>query len=158
MTSPVLDITGLSIDLRTRRGVVHAVDHVGFGVRAGETLAIVGESGSGKSVTVRSIIGLMPPQLVWGMGRRAGTVNFMGEDLLAASDRHLSSIRGREIGIVFQDPMSSLNPVMRVGDQVAEPLRRHLGMSKSQALKRAVELLDEVKIPACLRANQFLST
>lgn len=153
MTSLVLDVTGLSVDLSTRRGVVHAVDHVDFRVREGETLAIVGESGSGKSVTVRSIIRLMPTQLVC---RRAGTINFMGEDLLVASDSHLSSIRGREIGIVFQDPMSSLNPVMRVGDQVAEPLRRHLGMSKSQALERAVELLDEVKIPgASERINSY---
>lgn len=150
---PVLEVLGLTVDLRTRRSVVHAVDDAGFNVGERETLAIVGESGSGKSVTARSIVGLLPKRLVH---RQSGVVRFLGEDLLTASEGRLTSVRGRHIGMVFQDPLTSLNPVLRVGSQVAEPLRRHLGMSKSQAHTRAVELLEEVRIPnASQRANSY---
>ena len=151
--APVLEVVGLSVHLRTRRGPVHAVDDVSFSVGEREALAIVGESGSGKSVTSRSIVGLFPQRVVH---RRSGQVRFLGEDMLAASENRLSSIRGRHIGMVFQDPMSSLNPVVRVGNQVAEPLRRHLGMSRAEAHSRAVELLEEVRIPdASQRVNSY---
>ena len=142
--APVLEVLGLSVHLRTRRGLVHAVDDVSFSVGERETLAIVGESGSGKSVTARSIVGLFPQRVVH---RRSGQVRFLGEDMLTASETRLTAIRGRQIGMVFQDPMSSLNPVLRVGRQVAEPLRRHLGMSRADSRARAVELLEEVRIP-----------
>ncbi len=149
----ILEVDRLSVHLRTRRGLVHAVDDVSFSVEERETLAIVGESGSGKSVTARSIVGLFPQRLVH---RRSGKVRFLGEDMLAASESRLTSIRGRHIGMVFQDPMSSLNPVLRVGNQVAEPLRRHLGMSRAEANARAVELLEEVRIPdASQRVNSY---
>ena len=151
--APVLEVAGLSVHLRTRRGLVHAVDNVSFSVGERETLAIVGESGSGKSVTARSIVGLFPQRMVH---RRSGEVHFLGEDMLSASEKRLTAIRGRHIGMVFQDPMSSLNPVLRVGNQVAEPLRRHLGMSRSDARARAVELLEEVRIPdASQRVNSY---
>ena len=149
----ILEVDGLSVHLRTRRGLVHAVDDVSFTVEERETLAIVGESGSGKSVTARSIVGLFPQRLVH---RRSGEVRFLGEDMLAASESRLTAIRGRHIGMVFQDPMSSLNPVLRVGNQVAEPLRRHLGMSRADSHARSVELLEEVRIPdASQRVNSY---
>ena len=151
--APVLEVMGLSVHLRTRRGLVHAVDDVSFSVGERQTLAIVGESGSGKSVTSRSIVGLFPQRVVH---RRSGEVRFLGEDMLTASEKRLTAIRGRHIGMVFQDPMSSLNPVLRVGNQVAEPLRRHLGMSRSEAHARALELLEEVRIPnASQRVNSY---
>ena len=150
---PILEVIGLTVDLSTRRGVVHAVDDVSFNVGERETLAIVGESGSGKSVTSRSIVGLLPKRIV---RRQSGVVRFLGEDLVTASENRLTSVRGRDIGMVFQDPMTSLNPVLKVGSQVAEPLRRHLGMSRSEAHARAVELLEEVRIPnASQRVNSY---
>ena len=151
--APVLEVLGLSVHLRTRRGLVHAVDDVSFSVGERGTLAVVGESGSGKSVTARSIVGLFPPRVVH---RRSGQVRFLGEDMLTVSENRLTAIRGRQIGMVFQDPMSSLNPVLSVGRQVAEPLRRHLGMSRAEANARAVELLEEVRIPnAQERVNSY---
>ena len=125
---PVLDVRGLKTVFRTRGGNVHAVNSVSFHLRPGELLGVVGESGSGKSVTMMSLIGLLPspPAQV-----QAGEVLLDGEDILRVSGDALQSIRGAKIGFIFQDPMTSLNPVFTVGNQIMEPLRKHLGMSKA---------------------------
>jgi peptide/nickel transport system ATP-binding protein/oligopeptide transport system ATP-binding protein len=143
--APVLEVRGLRTVFGTRGGEVHAVNDVSFHVRPGELLGVVGESGSGKSVTMMSLIGLlpMPPAEI-----RAGEVLLDGEDILKVSPKRLRRVRGGEIGFVFQDPMTSLNPVFPVGFQIMEPLRRHLGMTKAQARDRAVDLLELVGIPA----------
>jgi peptide/nickel transport system ATP-binding protein len=125
-------------------GAVHAVDRVSFDVRRGEVLAIVGESGCGKSVTTMSLLGLLPPTAtVEGSARFNG-----GTELVGASEGELRRIRGREISFVFQDPMTSLNPVFTVGRQIGEVLRRHLGLSRGDARRRTIELLDLVGIPS----------
>jgi peptide/nickel transport system ATP-binding protein/oligopeptide transport system ATP-binding protein len=141
---PVLDVRGLKTVFRTRGGDIHAVNNVSFDLRPGELLGVVGESGSGKSVTMMSLMGLLPspPADV-----QAGEVLFGGADLLKCSDAHLRSVRGAGIGFIFQDPMTSLNPVFTVGYQIMEPLRRHMGMDKTQAARRAQELLELVGIP-----------
>ncbi len=141
---PVLDVRGLKTIFRTRGGEVHAVNDVSFSLRRGELLGVVGESGSGKSVTMMSLIGLLPspPADVCG-----GQVLLEGVDLLKASPDELRRVRGARIGFVFQDPMTSLNPVFTVGSQIIEPLRKHKGLSKAEAEARAVELLDLVGIP-----------
>jgi len=141
---PVLDVRDLETVFRTRQGEVHAVNAVSFDLKPGELLGVVGESGSGKSVTMMSLIGLLPtpPAEV-----RNGVVMFGGQDILQASDDALRAIRGARIGFVFQDPMTSLNPVFTVGYQLMEPLRRHMGMNKRQARGRAQELLELVGIP-----------
>jgi oligopeptide/dipeptide ABC transporter ATP-binding protein len=140
----VLQVQDLKTVFRTRAGDIHAVNSVSFDLRPGELLGVVGESGSGKSVTMMSLIGLLPspPALVAN-----GSVRFDGKDLLKLSPRDLQALRGRDIGFVFQDPMTSLNPVFTVGFQIMEPLRKHLGMDKARARKRAVELLELVGIP-----------
>ena len=144
----VLDVKDLKTVFKTRRGEVHAVNNVSFHLEPGELLGVVGESGSGKSVTMMSLIGLlpMPPAEV-----RNGHVMFGGKDLLRATDEELRAIRGARIGFIFQDPMTSLNPVFNVGFQVMEPLRKHMGLTKSQARKRAVDLLELVGIPDAAR-------
>jgi len=141
---PVLDVRGLKTVFQTRRGEVHAVNNVSFNLHAGELLGVVGESGSGKSVTMMSLIGLLPspPADV-----RGGTVMFEGQDLLRIDDEKMRKVRGGRIGFVFQDPMTSLNPVFAVGFQIMEPLRKHMGLSKAAARKRAQELLELVGIP-----------
>ena len=145
---PVLDVRGLKTVFRTRGGEVHAVNTVSFDLRPGELLGVVGESGSGKSVTMMSLIGLLPspPADV-----RGGQVLFGGHDLLACTPEHLRSIRGADIGFIFQDPMTSLNPVFTVGFQIMEPLRRHMGLDKAGAKRRAQELLELVGIPDAKR-------
>lgn len=145
---PVLDVQGLKTVFRTRGGEVHAVNNVSFDLRPGELLGVVGESGSGKSVTMMSLLGLLPSPPAMNKG---GKVLFEGKDLLKVSPTELRSIRGGRIGFIFQDPMTSLNPVFTVGYQLMEPLRRHLKMSKEQARKRAAELLDLVGIPDAAR-------
>ena len=142
--APVLEVRDLHTVFGTRGGDVHAVNGVSFDVRPGELLGVVGESGSGKSVTMMSLIGLlpMPPARIDG-----GEVLLDGEDLLRASQRRLREVRGGEVGFVFQDPMTSLNPVFTVGFQIAEPLRRHMGLGKRAARARAVEILELVGIP-----------
>jgi peptide/nickel transport system ATP-binding protein/oligopeptide transport system ATP-binding protein len=144
----VLDVKDLKTVFRTRRGEVHAVNDVSFHLEPGELLGVVGESGSGKSVTMMSLIGLlpMPPAEV-----RNGQVLFEGQDLLTCNEDELRAVRGARIGFVFQDPMTSLNPVFNVGYQITEPLRKHMGLNKSQARKRAVELLELVGIPDATR-------
>ncbi len=141
---PVLDVRDLKTVFQTRGGEVHAVNDVSFSLRPGELLGVVGESGSGKSVTMMSLLGLLPspPAEV-----RGGQVNFDGNDLLHVSPEQLRSVRGGKIGFVFQDPMTSLNPVYQVGFQICEPLRKHMGMNKKQAMARAQELLELVGIP-----------
>lgn len=141
---PVLDVQGLKTVFKTRGGEVHAVNDVSFNLKAGELLGVVGESGSGKSVTMMSLLGLlpMPPAEI-----RAGRVMFDGQDLLKVSAEELRKVRGGKIGFIFQDPMTSLNPVFTVGYQIAEPLRKHMGMSKKEAAARSQELLELVGIP-----------
>ena len=145
---PVLDVQDLKTVFRTRAGEVHAVNDVSFSLKPGELLGVVGESGSGKSVTMMSLLGLLPspPADV-----RNGSVNFDGKDLLKVNQDTLRSVRGGKIGFVFQDPMTSLNPVFTVGMQLAEPLRKHMGMNKKQAAARAQELLELVGIPDAKR-------
>jgi oligopeptide transport system ATP-binding protein len=140
----LLEIRDLHTYFYTREGVVHAVDGVEFDLEQGRTLGIVGESGSGKSVTGLSIMGLIPKPPAKIV---KGSVTFEGRDLTKLKEPELESIRGREIAMIFQDPMTSLNPTLKIGTQITEPLRRHLGMSSDQARKRAVELLEEVHIP-----------
>ncbi len=141
---PVLDVRGLKTVFRTRAGEIHAVNSVSFHLKPGELLGVVGESGSGKSVTMMSLIGLLPspPAEV-----RAGQVLLAGRDLLKIDAAELRQVRGAKIGFVFQDPMTSLNPVFTVGNQIMEPLLTHKGMTKAQARDRAVELLELVGIP-----------
>ncbi|MEL6682878.1 MAG: ABC transporter ATP-binding protein [Pseudomonadota bacterium] len=145
---PVLDVQDLKTVFRTRAGEVHAVNDVSFSLKPGELLGVVGESGSGKSVTMMSLLGLLPspPADV-----RNGSVNFDGKDLLQVNKETLRSVRGGKIGFVFQDPMTSLNPVFTVGMQLAEPLRKHMGMNKKEAAQRAQELLELVGIPDARR-------
>ena len=142
--SPVLDVRGLKTVFKTRGGEIHAVNSVSFHLRPGELLGVVGESGSGKSVTMMSLIGLLPspPAEV-----RGGEVLLGGRDLLKLAPRDLQAVRGAKVGFVFQDPMTSLNPVFTVGNQIMEPLMKHMGMTKAQATDRAAELLDLVGIP-----------
>ncbi len=142
--APVLNVRDLTTVFKTRSGAVHAVNSVSFSLKSGELLGIVGESGSGKSVTMMSLIGLIPapPAIVSGEA-----VEFGGLDLLTASDDDLRKIRGARIGFVFQDPMTSLNPVFTIGYQIMEPLRKHMGMTKSEARARAQALLELVGIP-----------
>ena len=141
---PVLEVKGLRTVFGTRSGEVHAVNDVSFDVRPGELLGVVGESGSGKSVTMMSLVGLLPspPAEI-----RDGEVLLDGEDLLTVSPKRMREIRGGDVGFVFQDPMTSLNPVFTVGYQIMEPIRRHMGLSKAKARERAVELLELVGIP-----------
>jgi oligopeptide transport system ATP-binding protein len=144
MPDSLLDVQGLETTFKTPEGVVHAVNGVSFGLKEGETLGVVGESGCGKSVTMLSILGLIasPPGKV-----QAGKAEFFGQDLLKMSDDEIRAVRGAQIGMVFQDPMTSLNPVLTVGRQLQEPLMLHLGMTKKQAEERAAQLLEMVGIP-----------
>ena len=144
LAAPVLDVKGLTTVFRTRGGEIHAVNDVSFHLARGELLGVVGESGSGKSVTMMSLIKLlpMPPAEL-----RAGEVHLNGRDLLTMPEEDLRKVRGAKIGFVFQDPMTSLNPVFTVGYQVMEPLIEHMGLTKPQAEARAVELLELVGIP-----------
>jgi len=139
----ILEIEDLRTYFYTRAGVVRAVDGVSFSLSQGETMGIVGESGSGKSVTCYSILGLIPrpPGKIV-----SGVAQFDGIDLLSCSNRQLRAIRGKRISMIFQDPMTSLNPYMRISDQLVEPLVVHEGMSRSGALTRAVESLEELGI------------
>jgi oligopeptide transport system ATP-binding protein len=152
-SAPVLDVRGLSTSFRTRGGAVHAVNNVSFHLNKGELLGVVGESGSGKSVTMMSLIRLLPspPADIY-----AGEVLLGGQNILALPPGDLRALRGAKVGFVFQDPMTSLNPVFTVGMQICEPLRRHMGMTKAQARARAVELLELVGIPdAKSRLNAY---
>jgi peptide/nickel transport system ATP-binding protein len=140
---PLLEVENLQTHFRTPDGVNRAVDGVSFHVNAGETVAIVGESGCGKSVTSMSILRLIPEP----PGKIAGSIRFQGKDLLKLSDREMRDIRGNEISMIFQEPMTSLNPVLTVGRQIGETLRLHQGLSAKQAEEKAVEMLTLVGIP-----------
>jgi oligopeptide/dipeptide ABC transporter ATP-binding protein len=140
----LLEVKGLKTHFFMREGVVRAVDGVSFTLEKGKTLGIVGESGCGKSVTALSIMGLIPrpPAKIV-----EGEILFDGRELTGLSDRQLEDVRGRQIAMIFQDPMTSLNPTIKIRTQITETLRRHLDVSKDAARKRAIELLDEVRIP-----------
>ena len=139
MTEPILQVNNLSIEFHTRAGINYAVNDVSFQLHSGETLGIVGESGSGKSVTCSALMGLLPcPPTVIAPAARA---LFRGTNLLRLSEQQFRQLRGRSISMIFQDPMTSLNPCMTIGDQVAEPLILHHGLSRKEAFARAVEEL-----------------
>jgi oligopeptide/dipeptide ABC transporter ATP-binding protein len=140
----LLEVNDLRTHFFTREGSVRAVDGVSFSVDVRKTLGIVGESGCGKSVTALSIMGLIPKPPARIV---SGSVMFEGRDLTKLSERELEDVRGRKIAMIFQDPMTSLNPTLKIGTQITETLRRHLDLSKDAARKRAVELLEEVRIP-----------
>jgi oligopeptide/dipeptide ABC transporter ATP-binding protein len=140
---PLLSVRDLEIRFSTRKATVHAVNGISFDLEAGETLGIVGESGCGKSVSSLAMLGILPKA-----GRVTnGSVEFEGNDLLKMPASKLREIRGRDIAMVFQDPMTSLNPVMRVGKQITESLQKHLGVDKERARSQAISLLDRVGIP-----------
>ena len=139
----VLDVEGLSVEFRTRGGIVRALDRVGFTLDAGETLALVGESGSGKSVTAFALLGLLD-----AAGRvTAGRAMLEGVDLAAAAPRVLAGLRGRRAAMIFQNPRAALNPIRPIGTQIADVLRRHAGLTRRQAARQAVETLRAVGIP-----------
>jgi len=145
LSSNRLEIKDLCVHFETPEGVVRAVDHVSFSIGEGETIGLVGESGCGKSVASLSMLGLIasPPGKI-----TSGCILFAGKDLLTLDGEQLRQIRGREIAMIFQEPMTSLNPVLTIGRQVAEPLMVHRQISKREALTEAVQWLDYVKIPA----------
>jgi oligopeptide/dipeptide ABC transporter ATP-binding protein len=143
MTAPLLEVRDLHVQIPTRRGVVRAVDGVSFEVPRGEALGLVGESGSGKTMTLRAIIGLLPPEA----RITSGQVILDGQDLVPLDEADLHRIRGRKLSMIFQEPMSALNPVMRVGHQIAEGPAVQLGYSRKRAAARALELMQRVGIP-----------
>jgi ABC-type dipeptide/oligopeptide/nickel transport system ATPase component len=149
---PILDVQHLTVGFAGPRGTTTAVDDVSFQLRAGETLGLVGESGSGKSVTAFAILRLLQPP-----GRvTSGRVLFEGRDLLTLGEREMRMVRGARVALIFQEPMTALNPVMRVGDQVAEALQVHGMAHGAEARRRAVELLTAVHIPdAARRARDY---
>jgi oligopeptide transport system ATP-binding protein len=140
----ILRVEDLEISFSTQAGEVQAVRGVSFELRQGETLAIVGESGSGKTVTAKSLMRLLPEA---NTRIKGGEAIFEGQDLLKLSEKRMQAVRGPKIAMVFQDPMTSLDPTMKVGRQITESLKRHLGMSGNRARERAVELLEMVGIP-----------
>ncbi len=149
----ILEVSNLTISFSTYDGEIHAVRDVDFTLRRGEVLAIVGESGSGKSVTAQALMGLtpIPPGIV-----KSGTVLLGGTDILATSEARLSRIRGSKVSMIFQDPMTSLNPSMKIGDQIREILHQHARLSRKQSYERAVELLRLVGMPEPeRRMNQY---
>ncbi|WP_055590878.1 ABC transporter ATP-binding protein [Peterkaempfera griseoplana] len=151
--TPLLEVRDLHVEFRTRDGVAKAVNGVNYSVSAGETLAVLGESGSGKSVTAQAIMGILdsPPGFV-----TQGQINFQGRDLLKLSEKERRRIRGAKMAMIFQDALSSLNPVLTVGYQLGEMFRVHQGMSRKDAKAKAIELMDRVRIPAAReRVNDY---
>jgi peptide/nickel transport system ATP-binding protein len=144
MSERLLEVRDLRVAFPTQTGLLLAADRVSFDLDRGEVLGLVGESGSGKSATCRALLGLVPPpgEIL------SGSVVLEGRDLLRASPRELRAVRGRDVAMVFQDPLSALDPVFTIGDQLNEVLRRRIGLSRRQANARAVELLDHVGIPS----------
>ncbi|MFE6872104.1 ABC transporter ATP-binding protein [Kitasatospora sp. NPDC057692] len=143
--TPLLEVKDLHVEFHTRDGVAKAVNGVNYSVAAGETLAVLGESGSGKSVTAQTIMGIldMPPGKI-----SQGQILFRGQDMLAMKEEERRLIRGQKIAMIFQDALSSLNPVMTVGAQLGEMFRVHRGASKKEAREKAIELMERVRIPA----------
>ncbi|MBM0207002.1 ABC transporter ATP-binding protein [Micromonospora sp. NPDC051227] len=144
----LLELRDLHVEFRTNEGVARVINGVSYHLDAGETLAVLGESGSGKSVTAQAIMGILdtPPAFV-----RSGQILYQGEDLLTRSEEQRRQVRGKEIAMIFQDALSALNPVFPVGWQIGETLRQRAGMSRADARRRAVELMDLVKIPGAAR-------
>jgi len=144
MSKTILEVKDLKINFKTYAGLVRAVRGVNFDLKEGETLAIVGESGSGKSVTSNALMKLIPqPPGIY----ESGQILFNGRDLVPLTDKEMSKVRGNEIAMIFQDPMTSLNPTMKVGRQITEVILQHKKVSKADAKKRAIELLTQVGIP-----------
>jgi len=141
---PLLEIDNLCVDFVTREATVHAVSGATFSLRAGEVLCLLGESGSGKSVTLRALMRLLPPR----RARISGTVRLDGADVLALEGRKLQDFRGGAVSMIFQEPMTALDPVYTIGQHLTEMLRRHKGLGRAAARARAIELLDLVKIPS----------
>jgi oligopeptide transport system ATP-binding protein len=141
---PLLEVRNLRTVFRTEDGPVTAVNGLSFSLEAGETLGIVGESGSGKSVTALSIMRLLSRNA----SMKADAILFAGENLLTKSEAEMRRIRGHRIAMIFQDPMTSLNPVLTIGEQIAEAVRMHMGVSRAQARKHAIEMLEKVHVPA----------
>ena len=139
---PLLEVSNLQIRLQTHRGPADAVRGVGFALERGETLGLIGESGCGKSITAMSLMGLLPES-----AQVSGSIRFDGEELVGRTDAQMCRLRGNRIGMVFQEPMTALNPVHAIGRQVAEPLRLHRGMGAADARREAISLLDRVGIP-----------
>jgi oligopeptide/dipeptide ABC transporter ATP-binding protein len=155
MTEALLDVERLRVHLPTREGSVTVVDGVDFAVDPAEVFGVAGESGSGKTMSVLALLGLLPPG-----GVAEGSARFGGRDLLRLRRAQLRAVCGREIGIVFQDPMTSLHPMLSIGQQLLEPVRRHLGLDRAAGTRRAVQLLEDVRLPdpeSALRAfpHQF---
>ena len=148
----LLAVSGLTVDFGTRAGGIRAVDDIDLSIEPGGTLGIVGESGSGKSVTALSLMRLVrPPGKI-----TQGSIRLGARDLATLSESEMRTVRGRDIAMVFQEPMTSLNPVFRIGEQVAEALRLHEGLDRQRALARAISLLDSVRIPSATRiAREF---
>lgn len=152
MADKILEVKDLAISFKTQYGILHAIRGVSFDLYKGETLAIVGESGSGKSVTSRAIMGLLAGNSIY----EDGTIMYKGRDLLQIDESLMHEIRGSKISMIFQDPMSSLNPIVSVGKQITEALRFKLGMPDEMAKKRAIELMKSVGIPEPeKRYNQY---
>ncbi|MDX2103598.1 MAG: ABC transporter ATP-binding protein [Alphaproteobacteria bacterium] len=144
MSDTVLEVQDLAIRFRAGSGYIHAVDGISFAVARGETLGIVGESGCGKSVTALSILRLLPKR---GAEIARGHIHYGGRDLTRLSEREMAALRGDRLAMIFQEPMTSLNPVLTVGTQIAESVRRHRGLSRAAAWAHAVEMLTLVRIP-----------
>ncbi|MDA3146946.1 ABC transporter ATP-binding protein [Leucobacter sp. UCMA 4100] len=141
--SALLQVEDLVVEVQARRGTSTPVDRISFAINRGETLGLVGESGSGKSLTAMSIIKLLPTRAVQMAG---GRIVLDGVDMASYSNKQMRDIRGKRIGTIFQEPMTALNPAFTIGFQIAEPIRRHLGLSKKAARKRVIELLEMVGI------------
>jgi oligopeptide/dipeptide ABC transporter ATP-binding protein len=142
--APLLAVEDLRVRFKTQRGLVHAVNGISFDVRPGETLGLVGESGCGKSVTALATMGILPRSARIA----SGSIRLHGRELLGLSERQWRRVRGKEIAMIFQDPMTSLNPVLTVGAQLREAIEEHLDLDRKAATRRAVELLDQVGIPS----------
>ena len=154
MAERILDVKNLKVDFHTYAGEVKAIRDVSFHLDKGETLAIVGESGSGKSVTTKAIIGLLANNAkVVG-----GEINFNGQDILKKSEKEMQSVRGKEISMIFQDPMTSLDPTMKIGQQIAEPLMKHKGMNKKDAWAKALDMLKAVGITNAENVSMTIHT
>jgi peptide/nickel transport system ATP-binding protein len=147
MTEPLVHVRDLNVRFVTRDATVHAVNGVSFDLAERESLCILGESGSGKSVTLRALMRLNPPRRT----RLSGTVRVGGHDIIAASERQMADIRGGTVSMIFQEPMTALDPVFTIGRQIAETVMRHEGLSRAEADKRALELLELVQIPSAKR-------
>jgi peptide/nickel transport system ATP-binding protein len=142
VSPPLVEVANLSVRLNTSRGPAEAVRGVSFALARGETLGLVGESGCGKSITALALMGLLPDSAVVG-----GSIRFDGRELVGLSDRDYCKLRGNRVSMIFQEPMTALNPMHTIGDQVAEPLRRHTGCSAADAREQAIALLDRVGLP-----------